>query len=71
MSKKLDPKVKAANAIARRNNKIQELRDKHLSLREIGEKVGLTGPRVYKVLNANREHTFYRATRMSFTEASV
>lgn len=63
---KLDPKVKAANALARRNNRIQEMRDKQLTLREIGERVGLTGSRVYKVLRATREHTFYGATRMSF-----
>jgi len=64
---KLDPKVKKARALARRNVRIQELRSKRLSLREIGEKVGLTGPRVYKVLKALRAHTFYGATRMSFT----
>lgn len=69
--KALDPKVKAANAIARRNNRIQELRDKRLSLREIGEKVGLTGPRVYKVLKANREHTFVGVTRTSFVQAEA
>lgn len=64
MSKKLDPIVK-------RNNQIIRLREKGMTLKEIGNTVGLTGPRVYKVLNARREHTFYGAARMSFKQAEA
>jgi hypothetical protein len=50
MSKKLDPKTKEANARARRNSKIQSLREAGLSFKAIGEKVGLSGVRVCKIL---------------------
>jgi hypothetical protein len=50
MAKALDPKVKAERAIARRNERIVALRLKGESLKAIGEKVGLTGPRVYKIV---------------------
>jgi DNA-directed RNA polymerase specialized sigma subunit len=53
MAKALDPKVKAQREIARRNEKIVKMRtDKGMSLKAIAEKVGLTGPRVYKIVAA-------------------
>lgn len=50
MPKALDPKVKMERARARRNDRIVKLRNKNMTLAEIGETVGLTGPRVFKVL---------------------
>jgi DNA-binding NarL/FixJ family response regulator len=52
MAKALDPKVKAQRALARRNEKIVELRNKGLSLKAIAEKFNITGPRVYKIITA-------------------
>lgn len=57
MAKALDPKVKAANARNRRNVRILALREKGLTLKQIGEKVGLTGPRVYKVIAKQAQAT--------------
>lgn len=53
MAKALDPKVKVQRALARRNQKIVDLRKAGKTLKEIAAKFELTGPRVYKIVKAN------------------